>query len=180
MAPRSPSEVNRYFGGTCLHLQVKNNPNQELATNRAACCPLHNGFLLRLFLEPEDRSDVFLRKLGSLLRTHWLTNSVALVRKRTVPSYRRLLAKLVSSFADRRVSRGESEGSLGRILGSLDRTLLETTRPYMPESRTISLRSLQPYWKMLWEFSVALIGSCEWVCWLGIREDSQHSMLWMW
>jgi hypothetical protein len=58
-------KVNRRFGATYrLNLQgrkirrAKNQPKAELATFYYA------GFLLGLFFEPEDGSDMFLRKVG--------------------------------------------------------------------------------------------------------------------
>jgi hypothetical protein len=48
---------------------------------------------------------------------------VALVRERTIPSYRRLSAKLVPTFADRECHVVSVTDPYDRILGFLDRTL---------------------------------------------------------
>jgi hypothetical protein len=44
--PGSPFKVNRRFGGTF------------------ACCPLHAGFFLGLFSNPENSGDMFLQNVG--------------------------------------------------------------------------------------------------------------------
>jgi hypothetical protein len=50
------------------------------------------------------------------------TNSMALVRERTIPSNRHLLVKLVPTFADRGCRVVSATDPHGRILGSLDRS----------------------------------------------------------
>jgi hypothetical protein len=45
-----PMKVNRRCGGT----------------STSACCLLHSGFLLDLLFNPEDRGNIFLRKVGLL------------------------------------------------------------------------------------------------------------------
>jgi hypothetical protein len=54
----NPLKVNRRFGGTCqLHLQSRR-------INRAEHTCFRVGFLLDLFLDPEDGCDMFLQNFG--------------------------------------------------------------------------------------------------------------------
>jgi hypothetical protein len=62
----SPLKVNRRFGGKChLHFQGQRIRNARNQSPMPAKC-FHAGFLLGLFLYPEDRGDMFLRNVGLL------------------------------------------------------------------------------------------------------------------
>jgi hypothetical protein len=74
ITPCIPLKVNRHFGGTChLHLQGR---RKNQARNQRESFPLaftlvsylaysfHAGSLLRLFFDPEDGDDMFLRNIG--------------------------------------------------------------------------------------------------------------------
>jgi hypothetical protein len=52
ITPCNPLKINRHFGGT-FRLHVG-----------SACYPLHAGFLLGIFFDPEDGGDMFLRNVG--------------------------------------------------------------------------------------------------------------------
>jgi hypothetical protein len=80
ITPCSPRRVNRRFGGTC-HLNLHGRRiSKSIKPARSRCCSvchlLHSGFLLGLFFDPENGSDMLLRNIDCLS-----TNYLALYPK---------------------------------------------------------------------------------------------------
>jgi hypothetical protein len=76
------SETARRFGGTHgLHLQGQ---KVSQARNQLRLLPDSAGLLFGLLIKTEDRGDLFLRNVGLSQKYY----SVAVVRKRTIPTER--------------------------------------------------------------------------------------------
>jgi hypothetical protein len=72
VSPCSPLQANRYFGeARCLHLQDRKisqarNQHEAVGKQSRASHLLHVYILLRLFFDPEDGGDLFLRNVNWL------------------------------------------------------------------------------------------------------------------
>jgi hypothetical protein len=71
ITPCSPLNVNRRFGGTCRFRLLGRRESQARISVKSGGKQhyFHAGFLLGLFLEPEDGRNMFLRNVSSLKRT---------------------------------------------------------------------------------------------------------------
>jgi hypothetical protein len=67
ITPCHPLKANRCFGGTHHLLKMEAICSSETSTDfhRLAIC-FYAGILLRLFFDPEDGGDIFLRNIGWL------------------------------------------------------------------------------------------------------------------
>jgi hypothetical protein len=103
------------------HLSIRRFLLQEWRVTKLllATYLLQSGFLFGLFIDSEDGENMFLRNL-----CWWHLNSVASVRKRTIPTERPPLVSEVSAhfFAARECHVVSVTNPSGRILEFLDRS----------------------------------------------------------